>query len=212
MNLKEAFRFQNKLNSLMDEAQMILSQEENVTKVKKTYLRKKVMREAEDETTVDAPSTEYGDKITEIAGFILEMLHEREVLSQAIARAKQNLPIDMDSETGLNIRRQEVARLFKRMGGLRSSEIVRQNAGTGYRFNSDGNQVAYKCDVKIVTTINFDRNKIQRYAAKMNSRADEISAEIDRCLINSEVLYDRPFDVNDTFSEVFEAYLEKIGR
>ncbi len=211
MNLKEAFRFQNKLNSLMDEAQMILSQEENVTKVKKTYLRKKVMREAEDETTVDAPSTEYGDKITEIAGFILEMLHEREVLSQAIARAKQNLPIDMDSETGLNIRRQEIARLFKRMGGLRSSEIVRQNAGTGYRFNSDGNQVAYKCDVKVVTTINFDRNKIQRYAAKMNSRADEISAEIDRCLINSEVLYDRPFDVNDTFSEVFEAYLEKIG-
>ena len=183
-----------------------------MTKVKKTYLRKKVMREAEDETTVDAPSTEYGDKITEIAGFILEMLHEREVLSQAIARAKQNLPIDMDSETGLNIRRQEIARLFKRMGGLRSSEIVRQNAGTGYRFNSDGNQVAYKCDVKVVTTINFDRNKIQRYAAKMNSRADEISAEIDRCLINSEVLYDRPFDVNDTFSEVFEAYLEKIGR
>ena len=42
MNLKEAFRYQNKLQSFMDEAQAILSREENITKVEKTYLRRKV--------------------------------------------------------------------------------------------------------------------------------------------------------------------------
>ena len=59
MNLKEAFRFQNKLQSLMNEADSILSREQNITKVQNTYLRKKVMAEAEDETSIDAPSTEY---------------------------------------------------------------------------------------------------------------------------------------------------------
>ena len=36
MNLKEAFRYQNKLQSFIDEAQGILSREENITKVEKT--------------------------------------------------------------------------------------------------------------------------------------------------------------------------------
>ena len=57
MNLKEAFRFQNKIQSLMTEADGILSREQNITKVQNTYLRKKVMAEAEDETTIDAPNT-----------------------------------------------------------------------------------------------------------------------------------------------------------
>ena len=59
MNLKEAFRYQNKLQSFMDEAQEILNHESNVTKVENTYLRHKVMAEAEDETVVIVPDTEY---------------------------------------------------------------------------------------------------------------------------------------------------------
>ena len=208
MNLKEAFRFQNKLDALMAEATTILGRDENITKVKKTYLRKKVMKEAVDETTVDAPTTEYADKITQIAGFLLYLLEQKEALCRAIVRAKQEQAIDMDAEAGLNKQRQQVAALFRTMNDLRNGEIVRQNAGTGYRFNNDGEQVSYRCDVKIVTTINFDRNVIKRYAAMMNKKSDEISAEIDRALINSEVRFDQPFDVNDSFSEVFEAFLE----
>ena len=48
MNLKEAFRYQNKLQALLDEAQGILDCDSNVTKVANTYLRHKVMAEAED--------------------------------------------------------------------------------------------------------------------------------------------------------------------
>ena len=42
MNLKEAFRFQNKLGTLMEEAERILNNEANITKVESTYLRRKV--------------------------------------------------------------------------------------------------------------------------------------------------------------------------
>lgn len=57
------------------------------------------------------------------------------------------------------------------------------------------------------TTINFDRNKIRTYANRLSRQADQVSTEIDRCLINSEVPYEPPFDVNDSFGVVFETVL-----
>ena len=51
MNLKEAFRYQNKIQRLMDDAHSILSRDRNITKVENTHLRHKVMAEVEDETT-----------------------------------------------------------------------------------------------------------------------------------------------------------------
>ena len=93
MNLKEAFRFQNKLQSLMEEAQCILGRDQNITKVQNTYLRKKVMAEAENETIEDLPATEYSEKITEVAIFLMHLLDEREKLSAAIYKTKAGLDL-----------------------------------------------------------------------------------------------------------------------
>ena len=89
MNLKEAFRYQNKLQSFMDEAQGILDSDANVTKVENTYLRHKVMAEAEDETVLIAPETEYYEQITDIAQFLLYLLNEKDKLFAAIRKAKR---------------------------------------------------------------------------------------------------------------------------
>ena len=206
MNLKEAFRFQNKLQSLMEEGKCILGRDQNITNVKSTYLRKKVMAEAEDETMMEQPTTEYSEKITEVAGFLLYLLGEREKLSAAIQKAKMelNMPAGYDGEIGLNGIRQELAALFRRMSNLRSSETLISNGGTGYRFNNEGNQVSYRCDARKVTTINYNRNLVRSKAAALHKRSDEISAKLDSCLVNSAVDYDAPFDVNDSFSAVFE--------
>ena len=208
MNLKEAFRFQNKLQSLMREADSILSREQNITKVQNTYLRKKVMVEAEDETTVDAPSTEYSGRITEVALFLLHLLEEREKLSAAIHKAKAGLelPAGLDGEISLNAKRQEIANRFRCMSTLRSSEVVIANGGTGYRFNNEGNQVSYRCDVKRVTTIDFDRTKIRKLCSDLSKKADEVSTALDAALINTTVDYALPFDVNDSFADIFEAF------
>ena len=208
MNLKEAFRFQNKLQSMMDKAHSILGSTANITKVQNTYLRKKVMPEAENETTIDAPATEYSEQITLVAEFLLHLLSEREKLSVAIFHAKAglDLPAGLDGEVSLNSKRQEVAGLFRRMAGLRSSEVLISNGGTGYRFNNEGNQVSYRCDVKRVTTINFDRNKIRKMCGDLSKKADEVSAALDSVMVNTQVEYTVPFDVNDTFAEAFEAF------
>ena len=209
MNLKEAFRYQNKILSFMDDAQRILEDDANVTRVKNTYLRHKVMPEAEDETVLIAPETEYYEQITDIAQFLLFLLSEKEKLFAAIRKAKDSLEIDMDSEVSLNSTRQSIARTFKRMNDLRASEQTISNGGTGYRFNADGNQVSYRCDVRRVTTINYDRNVIRRELSKLNKTADETSAKLDLCLVTSTVDYEPVFDVNASFAEVFEEYAEK---
>ena len=208
MNLKEAFRFQNRLQSLMEEAQSILGCDANITRVQNTYLRKKVMKNFENETTVEAPRTEYSEQITTVAEFLLYLLREREKLTVAICRAKAglDLPAGLDGEVSLNGKRQEIAAVLRHMAGLRSSEVVVPGGGVGYRFNNEGNQVSYRCDLKKVTTIHFDRRKVQKMCAALSRRAEETSSALDVALITTQVDYQPPFEVNETFAEVFCAF------
>lgn len=94
------------------------------------------------------------------------------------------------------------------MNGIRSSEQTIANGGTGYRFNTDGNQVTYRCDVRRVTTINYDRNVIRAELGRLDRAADEMSAKLDICMVTSSVNYTPPFDVNSGFADAFENYLE----
>jgi len=208
MNLKEAFRYQNKLQRLMTEAEGILRQDRNVVRVENTALLRKVNPDAENETTLETPETEYSEQITDIAMFLMYLLQERETLSSAIRAAKQSMEMDFDGEVSLNAHRQEVAAIFRHMAEIRCSEVVYPGVGVGYKFNAEGNQVSYRCDLKKVTTINFDRSKVRSYAAALSKRADQTSAELDKCMVITEVAYDAPFDVNDSFAEILRQFTE----
>ena len=212
MNLKDAFRAQNKLQAVMDEARAILEDRDNVLKVASTHLRSKVMPDEPDAVLVSAPSSEYADHINEVAVFLMEMLAQRERLSAAIHAAKASLPIDMDSETGLNRARQTLADTFRRMSALRSSEVIVDGGGSGYRFNSDGNQVSYRCGAKRVTTINFNRTRVRGMATELGHKSDEVSAAMDRCLVNTQVDYRLPFEMNDSFDVILSDFIEKQSR
>lgn len=208
MNLKEAFRCQNKLQLLMYDAEEILRNRANITKVTSTNLRHKVMPEMTDETVVEIPESEYSGRITDVALFLVFLLEEKTALAAAIRKSKDQLDIDMDSETGLNSARQRIAGIFRTMNSLRASEQTIANGGTGYRFNADGNQVTYRCDVRRVTSINFDRNVIRAELGKLDRAADEMSAKLDLCTVTAAVDYAPPFDVNADFADAFETYLK----
>ena len=208
MNLKDAFRAQNKLQALMDEAGEILQDQGNTLKVTTTHLRSKVMPEAQDAVTEEAAPSEYAEHINQVAVFLMAMLVEREKLSAAICAAKSKLPLDMDSETGLNRVRQNLADIFRRMAVLRNSEVVLSNGGS-YRFNGEGNQVSYRCDAKRVTTINFDRNKIRGMATELGRKADEVSAKLDQCIVNTVVDYSLPFEMNDSFNVILSDFIQR---
>lgn len=209
MNMKDAFRYSNKLQKLMEEAHNILSREKNVIRVEKTTLQSKVVAGAEDIATYEVPDTEYAEQITEIAGLLMFLLGEREKLSGAIRAAKQSMAIDFDGEISLNAQRQGIANTFRKMNEIRNSEVTLAGGGTGYKFNADGNQISFRCDLKKVTTINFDRKKTRAYANALSKKADQVSAELDKALVNTEVTYEAPFDVNDSFADVLQWHMDK---
>jgi hypothetical protein len=211
MNLKEAFRYQNKLQKLMEEAQYILSREHNVVKTENTALLHKVNPDAADETTLETPDTEYSEQITDIAMLLMYLLEQRRRLSYAIRDAKQSLDLDFDGEVSLNGKRQELAGLFRRMGEVRSSETLLPGAGVGYKLNAEGNQVSYRCDLRKVTTINFDRNKVRSYATALSKAADLTSSQLDAATVNTQVGYEPPFDVNDSFTDILSWFTEQKG-
>lgn len=94
MNMKDAFRFQNKLKNLMCEATSILQDRRNIVKVKTTHLRSKVMSDALDAVVEETAPSEYAGHANEVAAFIMLLMEERENLSKAIHAAKSGLDLD----------------------------------------------------------------------------------------------------------------------
>jgi len=208
MNLKEAFRYQNKLKELMEGANEILCESKNILTVKTTHLRSQVVKEDPDVVVDSENVSDYAGHANEIARFLMALLTEREKLCKAIHEAKMGMDIDMDSETTLNRQRQYMARTFRNMTAFKSGEKVIPNGGFGYRFNGEGNQVTYRCDAKQVTTIDFDRNMIRKLAVEMNKKADEVSTKLDESMIATKVDHTPIFDINDSFDEILTEFIE----
>lgn len=209
MNLKEAFRYQNRLEHYIEQANAVLSDHNNILKISNTHLRSKAVPGAENETLIEPAPFEKAEYITELADFAAELIGERERLYAAIKAAKLAAPIDIDTETSLNSQRQRLAGVFQNMLSHKSGEEILSHAGTGYCMNVEGNQVQYRCDIKRVTTINFDRKRIQAKMKQLNKKADQVSAQIDEAIITAKVEYTPSFDVNDSFEDAFEAYLDR---
>lgn len=211
INLKEAFRFQNKLQILMDQAQEILNNDQNLTKVEITYLCKKAKPGADDETFLNVAGSEYYDRIDLIAEFLLYLLSEHEKISASICSAKESVPFNagLDGEVELNRKRQEIVVSLRRMADMKNSERVIHNGGTSYCFNLEGNQISYRCDLKQVTTINFDRKQIRKMCSDLSKKVDYVSAGLDAAIVNIKVDYNPPFSVNDLFADVFEVFVSQ---
>lgn len=169
------------------------------------------MSDTQDAVVEEAAPSEYAGHANEVAAFLMSLLEEREKLCKAIRTAKNSLNLDMDSEVGLNRQRQDLAEVFRHMTMLRNSEKAIAGGGSGFRFNGEGNQVSYRCDATQVTTIDFDRNKIRGMATTLSKKADEISMSLDKCMVNTEVTYEPPFDINDSFDEILTDFIEKAA-
>lgn len=207
MNLKEAFRLQNTIQNFLTHSITMLQRSDNIMTTETTFLRHKVWPEAEDETVANDTYFEYRGHITELISFTMWLLGEKEKLNEAIRAAKQTMPIDIDGECGLNTTRRTMLRLMNSLKDTRSYETEDLTGGYGYRFDADGNQVMYKCGMKKVCKINYDRNAAVKYARELSRKADEVSSEIDRCIINTAVDYEPPFEPDCSFSDVFEQYI-----
>lgn len=210
MNLKEAFRYQNLLERFMQEATSALTVQDNLVKTTRIHLRHKANSAAADETEPENPEYMDADALVK---FAVRIIQERETLTTAIGEAKKHLHgsiTDLDAAVEANKFRQSTAGRLKAM--LRMKETKRTTPGTGYNFNAEGNQVPYVYDIEITTEVRFDRAAVKATMQKLLAKADEVSAAIDDAMINTTVDYEAPWDVNESFEDVFASFQEDLDK
>ncbi|MDB7829170.1 hypothetical protein [Intestinimonas butyriciproducens] len=205
MYLKEAFRYQNFLADLSEQTMGYLTATRNIMKTTQEHMRKKANPDADDEV-IDM-TTERTTQYTpdNLVGFLVMLVDEREKLTAAISDAKRNCGINIDAEVANNKIRQRAATMLQRMGNIRATERVFK--ANGYKFNAEGNQVAYAYDVKEVSVIDFDRNKVKGICRKLSEQADEMSTAIDKAMVELTVEYKPVFSVGDSFEDAMDKYL-----
>ena len=207
MNLKEAFRYQKFLDTMMYQARRSLNNEEHTLKTTKNHLRSKANADAEDITEEVVPVTPFFPN-DEVIRFMEWLVTEREHLSNAISAAKEKAPIDIDAAIDTNKFRQAVYGSIREMLSYHKSKSMSQ--GRDYRFDVNGVQAPYYYDIEIIKEEAFDRDKSRDAMRRMITKADEVSAEIDAVMINTQVEYSPWFDVNESFDDVMTAFTAVI--
>ena len=194
------------MNELFSHFSEYLGDNANVTTVNEKHFRSRAAAGQIDET-LDV--TDYTSKVyptDKVIDFLLVLIDEREKLARAIQAAKSQMELDIDTAVDVNKKRHGAIEVLREMRQLKSSSLLRKNFGTGFIFNNEGNQTNYRYDVEVVTTIDFDRNKIRATVDKLQKKADEVSAAIDAALINTEVNYVFPFDPHASAAEILEDF------
>jgi hypothetical protein len=204
MVLKEAFRYQNYLGSLIDSARSYLNYTDNVTSKKQEHYRKKSNPEANDEVIEVPKRSELEYTPNQIVDFLINILSEKEKLSIAIDSAKNTAQINIDSSIAMNKQKRTVINSLTTIANLKANERVTK--GSDYKFNQEGNQVPYYYDIKEVTTIDFDRNKVKAIIKKLRNETDDISNTIDKLQVEIEVEYSPIYDLNDSFEDALEIF------
>lgn len=203
MNLKEAFRYQNFLDKLLQAASMSLMENDHFTKVTKHHLMHAANPDVDDRDEV--VETEEHPDCNIVIKFLKELVSEKEKLTCLIEEAKREIPFNLESAVAANKYRQRVHDTIKSMIRFKPGKRITQ--ATAYKFNTDGNQVPYYYDVEIEIEDAYDREWAKKVMRECIIESDKISTEIDAAMINTEVKYDPLWDVNDSFDEIIMHYM-----
>lgn len=209
MNLKDAFHYQNYLDHLFDAVDVYLSNRNNLYNVTQEHLRAKANPGAVNETVNATAERPYDVDNMTVIRFMLAVLDEKDTLSRRIGFAKTMHPFDIDAAASANkYRRRAVSRLAD-VASLRPSEAVKN--GSDFKLNATGEQVRYCYDVKEVRTIDFDRHQVKAIVKSLSAKADEISADIDRAVLDINVDFEPRFDPTDSTEDALERFAASIA-
>lgn len=204
MNLKEAFRYQNFLDRMFGAAALSIQKRDHCLTQTRKHLCSKVNPEAND--------FEEGVKVEEeffanddVIKAMLFMIGEKEKLTIAINNAKKSIGLDIDAALAVNKYRQQFNSAVAFM--MRFKPCNRVETEIGHKFNVAGDPVDYKYDVEVTSVESYDKDAAKKAMKEIISEADKTSSEIDAAKVNTKVEYTPVFDVNDSFEDVMNAFL-----
>lgn len=204
MNLKEAFRYQNFLSSLMTSARAHIVMEDRCLKTTKRHLIRESNPDADDKEEVIA-CEDFVSNDT-VLRFMKWIIDERYKLTRAIGLAKTKAGIDIDADIETNKIRQTACESIKRM--LQYTTAKKTETGKAYKFNAEGNQSPYYYTIEVETTEAFDRDKAKDLMYEIIAESDKKSSEIDSALINTVVDYEPVYSVNLSYDDIVRKFAE----
>ena len=200
MILKEAFRYQNYLSSLFTETVGYLSREDFITTTTQNHNRKKSNPDADDEKVVVQKPYNVEFKPNDLIDFAVELIDEKQKLSDAITEAKRTTSFDVDAAMSMNKTKQGFIHVLRRMASIKPIESEKE--GVSYKFNNDGDQVSYRYPIKEIKTIDYNREDVKKLIDKYKKETDEISTERDRIDIMTEVNYKPVWEVDTPLEDI----------
>lgn len=198
--LKEAFRYQNYLSSLIAGGLSYLDSTDYVYRTKQKRNRSAVNRDAQDDEIEVKNGLDFDVPVDKLINFIADAITEKEKLSKAISNAKKESDFDIDATMALNKVKQSYLTRLIVLSVLKSKEIDRE--GTDYKFDVDGKQVPYVYPIKEVRTIDYDRNVVRKLIKKYRNETDNASNERERIELTTVVDYDPIWDVGTSLDEI----------
>lgn len=204
MNLKESYRYANYLDTLLSTAYRYLQNKGFTTTTKQNHLRSKANSEASDEIVEVQKPYDVDFNPNDVIDFVVSVITEKELLANAIAKAKSGAEINIDNAVAMNKKKQAFVSVLSGIVNIKPSEKVTQ--GTDYKFNQqDGNQIRYYYNIEETTTIDFNRNDVKALIKKYSKECDDISAKLDAIEINTTIDFVPKYDITDTFEDLVKA-------
>lgn len=209
MILKEAFQYMNYLDRMVESGYSYIKDREFVTSTEQRHIKSKADKEAINEVIVVPKPYNVSFMPMAVIDMISEIIRERETLSQVIYSVKKKSDFDIDQAISINKKKQDFIRYLTRMSLIKPSNEM--TSGTGYKFNVNGDQTAYKYDIEEVTTIDFDRKAIKSIIKKLTDQTEAVSKEHDRFMILTEVDFTPKWNMTDSLEDILEAKGETVA-
>lgn len=206
MNLKEAFRYQNKLDQYFEAIIDFLKYNPNIVSTTKYHLRTKSNPEAIDETIIEINDDSLNYPIDLLVDFVVDIINEKEGVSNAIDNTKKSCSIYIDGAVSLNKKRQQLSYVLSKISAIKPQEVIK--TGRDYKFNAEGNQVPYNYEIKETSVITFNQKRCKNISRELIKESDNISSEIDNIMINQDVNFTTRYDVNDSLEDALEKFVE----
>lgn len=204
MNLKEVFRYHNVIGRVFEEAMRYLTMTNIGLNTVKHHRLSAADPSASDRDEEIVKNTY---KAADVVSFALMLLFEKERSVKAAEEAKTALDFCVDASVASNKMRQDIARYVKMMMS-RNVAGVSEQTGTGYKFNAEGNQTPYLYKIEVENTEDYDRALLKKICRTLQTKADAESEQIDSAMVNTVVDFTPAFDVNDSFEDMMEHWLE----
>lgn len=208
MNLKEAFRYQNFLEKLIEKTTAYLYCGDTCLATTKRHFKSKANPEAEDNTEIVTPERWY-PSVEACIGLAKTLVDERGKLSEAIRLAKASVAFDIDSAVAANGFRRKTVEALKSVLDQKPSK--RTMLAKDYKFNAEGNQTPYYYDVEVETARTYDLNFVKTTMREISAEADTISSQIEQAMVNTIVDYQPPFSLTETVEDILTETTETFA-